>query len=457
MMTNAALFCAWETGKLPANEAAALAGAGLRPEDVAVPEGQGVRWDRDRLVAISDAYNTLQFATPLIELPIDRVTPAEEKAYAIFREEYSKLWRVYYDPIGLRFNFDADRVRIETHILPLAASEQYRSLRQLSGQGTFHFEPRTESIVDFRLSVGEGAALGFHVDESALLRDMVELLIRWEADPRVNLRKEYDRLFWKLPLGVSLTAGGTPFLGNAEAVVMVLQNIGKDDPKVSKYKDVAIHRVPISEEKYRQIVEPVGAQADQSPLGAIVAVLPTQEAPAALHVAEIGKDIYVSANEDYLKKLIDQGKKPAEKKPAGDDRESNAGLSISPANARAAASLFLEHEGHSLALLNNPVWNCFYQTGVLAPGATDSVRQETARRYVGFVPVSPDGSRYRYDARLGEVVNERHGSQRRPELHSRVAETSELATFLDKVKSIRAELRFQENGLHTAVTIERRP
>ena len=121
MMTNAALFCAWETGKLPANQETALTGAGLRAEDVAVPEGKGVRWDNGRQIAVSDVYNTLQFATPLIELPIDKVTPAEEKAYNDFREEYSKLWRTYYDPIGLRFNFDAKRVQVETHILPLGA------------------------------------------------------------------------------------------------------------------------------------------------------------------------------------------------------------------------------------------------------------------------------------------------------------------------------------------------
>ncbi len=41
MTTNAALYCAWETGKLPASHEAALAGAGLRSEDVAVPEGKG--------------------------------------------------------------------------------------------------------------------------------------------------------------------------------------------------------------------------------------------------------------------------------------------------------------------------------------------------------------------------------------------------------------------------------
>ena len=340
MMTNAALFCAWETGKLPANQVLALAGAGLRPEDVAVPEGKGIRWDAERQVAVSDAYNTLQFATPLIELPIDRVTPAEEKAYGDFREEYSKLWRTYYDPIGLRFNFDAKRVRIETHILPVVASEQYQVLRQLTGQGKFQFQPRTESIVDFRLSVGEGAALGFHVDENALVRDMVELLIRWEADPRFNLRKEYDRLFWKLPFGVSVSANALPFMNSADDMVNVLKNISSDEPKMSKHKDVPIHHVPISEEKYRQIMALVNAQPDISPLTTILALVPTQEVPPTLHVTAIDKEVFVSANEDYLKKLIDQSKKPAVKKAVDEARESNAGLFISPANARTAASLF---------------------------------------------------------------------------------------------------------------------
>ena len=114
--------------------------------------------------------------------------------------------------------------------------------------------------------------------------------------------------------------------------------------------------------------------------------MPTKEAPAALHVAEIGKEIYVSANEDYLKNSSTKPR-PQEsrrKKPEESDRESNAGLFISPSNARAAASLFLEHEGHSLARLNNPVWNCFYQTGVLAPDASDSMRQQTAGSWGSF-------------------------------------------------------------------------
>ena len=38
--------------------------------------------------------------------------------------------------------------------------------------------------------------------------------------------------------------------------------------------------------------------------------------------------------------------------------------------------------------------------------------------FLGFVPVSPDDSAYVFDKRKGEVVNERHGSLRRPRLHA---------------------------------------
>ena len=90
------------------------------------------------------------------------------------------------------------------------------------------------------------------------------------------------------------------------------------------------------------------------------------------------------------------------------------------------------------------------------PDAGEAARKEAARRFLGFVPVSADGSAYRYDARRGEVVNGRHGSHRRPELHGRVAEGSELGKLLDQVKGLRAELRFLDDGLHTVLTIDRR-
>src|SRR5262249_38982450 len=193
--------------------------------------------------------------TPWMESPIDSVTTAEADEYGHFREEYSKLWRTYFDPIGLRLALDARRVRAEMHILPLAGSEQYRTLRQFTQMAKFRFEPLPGSLVDFRLSVvGEGQAIFFHVGSSARLRDMGELLIRWEEGVSTNPRQEYDRLFWKLPLGVGLSGPDAVGMDSADGFVKMFQQgqLLTGEPKVSTYKDVKLHRLPINGKTYRE-------------------------------------------------------------------------------------------------------------------------------------------------------------------------------------------------------------
>jgi len=466
MTTNAAMFHAWETGKLPADHAAALRGAGLRGEDVAVPDGKGCFWDAERQVAVSDVYNTIHFATPLVELPIDKVTTAEAEEYARFHDEYTKLWRTYFDPIGMRLSLADDHVRIETHILPLAASGAYRSLRELTRGGNFRFDPLKGAFIDLRLGMlGEGASVAFHVDGNAMLRQMVELLIRWETEPAADMRRQYDQLFWKVPQGITIRdeSDGRAHLADAaeaaKGIAGFLRDAGlmKDEPEVITHKDVAIHRVAIAEERYREIVGFLKPFAEERPpLDTIITLLPTQEPPPAIYIAGTSGAVHATASLEYLKKLIDQteSRKEAEK-PTG-PRSSNAALYLSPANARDAANLLLEYEGHHVALLNNQVWNSFYECGLLPADATDTARNEAARRFYGFLPVSADGSAYHYDRRLAQVVNRRHGTHARPQRHSGVEASSELGKLLDEIKAVRAEVQFQENGLHAVLRIERR-
>jgi hypothetical protein len=78
------------------------------------------------------------------------------------------------------------------------------------------------------------------------------------------------------------------------------------------------------------------------------------------------------------------------------------------------------------------------------------------RRFLGCVPVSADGTGYRYDRQHAEVVNDRHGSHRKPQLHGSVAEQSELGKLLNEIKALRAELKFLDNGVQTVLTIERK-
>lgn len=58
-----------------------------------MPDGKAAIWDPANQVARSDVYNTIHFATPLIELPMDNVTQTEADEYNRFRLEYLGLWR----------------------------------------------------------------------------------------------------------------------------------------------------------------------------------------------------------------------------------------------------------------------------------------------------------------------------------------------------------------------------
>ena len=77
-------------------------------------------------------------------------------------------------------------------------------------------------------------------------------------------------------------------------------------------------------------------------------------------------------------------------------------------------------------------------------------------KYLGFIPVSPDGAPFRYQAGADEVVNERHGTLSNPRLHSTIDPASPLADLLEQFQSLRADLRFREDGVHTVVTFSRK-
>ena len=73
------------------------------------------------------------------------------------------------------------------------------------------------------------------------------------------------------------------------------------------------------------------------------------------------------------------------------------------------------------------------------------------------LPISPNGAAYRDDNRTDKVVNVRHGSLRRPRLHTSLDTKSSLTELLGQLQTVRADLRFREDGVHTILTIERKP
>src|SRR5581483_3131466 len=233
MVTNAALYHAWETGKLPPHHQNLMALSGLKVDEIFAPDGTGAMWDSERQVGVSDVYNTIHFATPLIEIPIDKITQDERQDYEAFRSQYLGLWRQFFDPIGIRLGFTKTDIRWETFILPLVKLTQYNNLRRLTGDGTITidsgmFSPSTlaqffahiSPKADERQQVGKmltmfarevpglnwlGDWFTVRLDDSPVYGKLLERAIRRDIDPLGGDDWQEDaRLFFQIPLTVGM-------------------------------------------------------------------------------------------------------------------------------------------------------------------------------------------------------------------------------------------------------------
>ncbi|MEM0926772.1 MAG: hypothetical protein AAGJ83_12100, partial [Planctomycetota bacterium] len=80
----------------------------------------------------SERYGSLERMRTLRDLDLEKVTPAEAEAYRIYRENYSRYWRRFFDPIAVRLDEVGDRqLELATFILPLVDNSIYNGLRSM--------------------------------------------------------------------------------------------------------------------------------------------------------------------------------------------------------------------------------------------------------------------------------------------------------------------------------------
>jgi hypothetical protein len=179
----------------------------------------------------------------------------------------------------------------------------------------------------------------------------------------------------------------------------------------------------------------------------------------ALYYALVDGGWYVSPRVECVKSVIDRAAaRKGGKGPRGKAVPVNSSLYLAPRAAKKAGGfvgLYLERQTHEQALAGAPVWYALHRCGVVSAKGSEKARQDAVFRLLGFVPVSGDGAPYSYEARTDEVVNRRHGSLRRPRLHGGPAEGSPPARLLRDLRTLRVDLRFREDGVHTMLTGER--
>lgn len=464
MINNGALLAAMETGKLPAEHKELLARTGLKDQELLMPEGTSARWDAARRTAISEAYNTIRFATPLIELPIERVTRREADEYEEFRLRYLGLWSRTFDPIGMRFSLRGKEIKWDTFVLPLVQVTQYNDLRRMTAGGRFKLDTGTfsdKTVVQFVAHISGDARkdilhlltyldgvptkrcagdwLSLRLDDTAVFKDFVEQQIIED----VGLKSPSyfsGAIFLDMPFTFGMEVTDPKVF--METWTRMLDRMKGDKFLVPKadwemlkepYKGTAFGKATVTIDRGR-----------------------------TLYFALIDDAWYLSLSEDSLKDLVDRSllRKEGKLKGAkGEEIEANTVLYVAPGamkKLKAGARLYLEYEAHRGAIANTYLWHPFYRSGLIGGKTTAAEKKDLALGLLGYVPMSADLAADHFDAARDEVVNKRHGSARKPILQEGVDAASPLGKLLDAFETIRADMRFREDGLHATVTLRRK-
>jgi hypothetical protein len=82
--------------------------------------------------AVSSLYGTLDFLTPVAELPLTLVSKSEADAYGRWSAGYQQNWRQYFDPIAIRFSMGARQLGAEMTVMPLITGTDYKDFLAVS-------------------------------------------------------------------------------------------------------------------------------------------------------------------------------------------------------------------------------------------------------------------------------------------------------------------------------------
>jgi hypothetical protein len=147
---------------------------------------------------ISSIWGTLDFLTPIAEVPLAKVTQTEASAYERWQESYQQNWRQFFDPIAIRVSANPRQISAEVTVMPLIANTEYRNYISLTRDSSIApdgGDRHAEALAHFTMSINS---------KSELLKPAGELL------GTVNSTLRANPLGW-LGESISLYADKDPF------------------------------------------------------------------------------------------------------------------------------------------------------------------------------------------------------------------------------------------------------
>jgi hypothetical protein len=404
----------------------------------------------------SATLGSLEFMTPIVELPITSVTTTEAEAYSRWRDNYQRNWRWAFDPIAVRVGVQEKRLSADLTVMPLIVASDYNELAAFS-RGV-QFDPARQdahdSLVHGVLSfnrvsrrfaeagsllgaMGQGMTLGWVGKSVAVYADDDPFWGRLADSPEWQ-RREMPTSLSGLPvaLRIDVTDGLqlALFLSSARAVVNQSAP-GLTVWETRNYKNQAYVRISPSE------------QAKQ--MGGPVREL------EGVYYATTGNALLVTLSEPLLRRAIDRQLARDTAKKAGKTvvektrpwLGENVALSVDARLLTVLNRLFPEMQQRatqwnawqSLAILNE--WKRLYP---------DQDPVAVHERLWKVKLVCPGGGRFVWNDRWRTMESTVYGCPGQPK------QAAVLSPALAPFSSADFGLTFEDQGLRAQVRLERR-
>lgn len=405
----------------------------------------------------SSVQGSLEFMTPIAEMPLKKVTKAEADAYRWWRDTYQNNWRWAFDPIAMRVTLKQTRLAADLTVMPLIFGTEYRELAALSQGATIapdagdrhdallHFIvaintkssmfTRTENFIS---AMSQGVTLGWLGSSVSLFVDDDPYWAELAKTPREEFEHNFAKFLANLPLAIRAEVNSglrlTAFLASARAYLEQTAP-GMTAWQSLKYKDQSYVKITPSE-KAKGI---------------------TKDAELAIYYVATGDALLVTLNENVLKHAIDRqlareaAKKdataptvPASKPWLGQ----NVGLQVT----REATDIFgavrqdeNQLEMQTRAWSNLPILNEWKR---LYP---DKDPVELHERVWKIRLTCPGGGRYVWNDKYQTMESTVYGCPAEPKIGPVMS--AALAGFDDA----NFGLTFENQGLRARVSLERKP
>lgn len=225
--------------ELQARNLDAMVTGGLKPGPLHLEkpaEGMGdLSVSGDKIV--SSIHGSLEFLTPIGELPSDSVSPEEEAGYERFRDTYQQNWRRYFDPIAIRLTVRPEQLAADLTVRPLIHGTSYRDYMEVTSGVQLSpnaGDPHKESLLQYVTAFNHDAPIlaGFSQLLSRQSTSMPGSPLAWmgnavtifaDADPfwqelaknLPSLQQSYTLLlenFTKIPVVMEIDIANAPAL-----------------------------------------------------------------------------------------------------------------------------------------------------------------------------------------------------------------------------------------------------